>query len=248
MGTRARGKSARRKLPAACVIFDADDTLWDTQPLYEDSKGRFFSLMEKCGFPSTEVSPAFEMRDHANVAKYAFSKHRFPQSMRDTYIAFCASYGRRVNAKIANRALKIGQTVFQRTPTIIAGVEKALDSLARNQVKLLLATKGDKEIQSLRVQKSGLRPYFDRIYLLQEKGIQDFKRIISKENISHPQGWSVGNSAKSDINPALAAGLNAVWVRRDTWMYESAEVVESSRLHIVRSIDEVPAIVLRGKA
>jgi putative hydrolase of the HAD superfamily len=35
----------------------------------------------------------------------------------------------------------------------------------------------------------------------------------------------IGNSPKSDINPALAAGLNAVFLyHRDTWVLEHAEI------------------------
>jgi putative hydrolase of the HAD superfamily len=36
----------------------------------------------------------------------------------------------------------------------------------------------------------------------------------------------VGNSPKSDVNPALAAGLNAVFVPHDTtWVLEHEEIV-----------------------
>jgi putative hydrolase of the HAD superfamily len=35
----------------------------------------------------------------------------------------------------------------------------------------------------------------------------------------------IGNSPKSDINPALAAGLHAVFLfHKDTWVLEHAEV------------------------
>jgi putative hydrolase of the HAD superfamily len=35
----------------------------------------------------------------------------------------------------------------------------------------------------------------------------------------------IGNSPKSDINPALAAGLHAVFLfHKDTWMLEHAEI------------------------
>ena len=38
----------------------------------------------------------------------------------------------------------------------------------------------------------------------------------------------VGNSPKSDINPALAAGLNAVFVPHDnTWVLEHEEVAQA---------------------
>ena len=37
--------------------------------------------------------------------------------------------------------------------------------------------------------------------------------------------WMIGNSPKSDINPALAAGLNAVFIPHDfTWVLEHEHV------------------------
>ena len=39
--------------------------------------------------------------------------------------------------------------------------------------------------------------------------------------------WMIGNSPKSDINPALAAGLNAVFIPHDfTWVLEH-EIVDA---------------------
>ena len=49
----------------------------------------------------------------------------------------------------------------------------------------------------------------------------------------------IGNSPKSDINPALAAGLNAVFVPHgDTWILEHEELVAAeapSRLLVVET-------------
>jgi FMN phosphatase YigB (HAD superfamily) len=33
--------------------------------------------------------------------------------------------------------------------------------------------------------------------------------------------WSVGNSLRSDILPAIAVGANAVLVNRGTWLYDT---------------------------
>lgn len=249
MGARAKSKGVLADVAAAItVIFDADDTLWDTQPLYEKSKLRFFRLMDRCGFPLEEASSRLETMDHANVSKFGFSKERFPRSMRDTYAALCTIHGRRFDQETADRALEIGQAVFEQSPIVLDGVVETLSELRRNRVKLLLATKGDQEVQTLRVSSSGLRPYFERVYVLKDKGVREFKQIISDENIQLSRGWSVGNSTRSDINPALAAGLNAIWIHRETWVYERAEVASSQKLHVAESMAQVANIVLGGGA
>ncbi len=53
--------------------------------------------------------------------------------------------------------------------------------------------------------------------------------------------WMIGNSPKSDINPALAAGLNAVFVpHAHTWVLEKQEIVPGEgRLETVEGFVEL---------
>lgn len=245
MHSRLRPRRSKANAASAItVIFDADDTLWDTQPLYEKAKLEFVRLMERLGFPSEDASNRFEATDHANVSLFGFSKQRFPRSMHDTYAALCEAFGRRFDMDKASQALRIGESVFEQSPVIYDGVVETLSELRENGIRLLLATKGDQEVQTLRVDSSGLRPYFEHIYVLKDKGLREFQQMISDANIALPSGWSVGNSARSDINPALAAGLKAIWIHRDTWIYERVEVASATDLHVAKSITEVPGIVL----
>lgn len=226
------------------VIFDADDTLWETQPLYTQAKERFFEEMHYAGFPRDEVRRRFETIDHANVSTLGFSKQRFPQSMRDTYETLCIEYARPFDEAKAQRVLSIGATVFEASPRIFAGVDETLAELRAEQVRLLLATKGDREVQARRVDSSCLRHYFDRVYILDDKGTREFEWIVAEEAIDVSSGWSVGNSARSDINPALAVGLHAIWVPYRTWIYEDEEPLANPRLRTAKSLREVSRIVL----
>jgi len=50
---------------------------------------------------------------------------------------------------------------------------------------------------------------------------------VAKYELEPETTWMVGNSPKSDINPALAAGINAVFVPHDnTWILEHESVNE----------------------
>jgi len=201
--------------------------------------------MQQTGFPLEDVKARFETIDHANVSKLGFSKERFPRSMRDTYSALCTEYARPFDKETDDFVQKIGSAVFQASPRILDGVTTVLSKLQANNVRLILATKGDREVQEKRVQISGLRSYFDSVHILSDKGLKEFVRLIQTESVPIQNGWSVGNSARSDINPALAAGLNAIWIPRETWVHEEAEVAVSSRLHVAKSILEVPVIILQ---
>lgn len=229
------------------VVFDADDTLWETQVLYNCAKGRFLSAMEGAGFPPEAARERLEAIDQANVSRLGFSKRRFPQSMRDTYKALCIAYSRRFEEEKAAGVEAIGASVFNVSPRVVEGVREALDELRASGLKLVLATKGDREVQEQRVESSRLRQYFDRVYVLAHKGAKEFQEIVTEAGMDASRAWSVGNSVRSDINPALAVGLHAIWIPNKTWVYEHEEPVASPRLHRAESIREVPDIVLGGE-
>jgi putative hydrolase of the HAD superfamily len=90
---------------------------------------------------------------------------------------------------------------------------------------LLLVTKGNMSEQSDKVERSGLKPYFEAVEVVPEKNADNYHTIVEKYGLERSTTWMVGNSPKSDINPAIAAGLNAVFIpHADTWILEHAEL------------------------
>ena len=62
--------------------------------------------------------------------------------------------------------------------------------------------------------------------IVKEKDAAAYRALIAERGMETERTWMVGNSPKSDINPALAAGLNAVFVPHgDTWILEHDEIV-----------------------
>jgi putative hydrolase of the HAD superfamily len=78
-----------------------------------------------------------------------------------------------------------------------------------------------------------------------EKHAEEYRAIVGKHNLVAEHVWMVGNSPKSDINPALSAGINAVFVPHDdTWVLEHEELAEArppTRLLILTSFTELTA-------
>lgn len=228
------------------LIFDADDTLWETQSLYEKSKKDFLARMEKVKFARRESIDLFESIDRRNVERFGFSRRRFPQSMIDTYRALCLAHDRRIDRSVAQRIRRAGERVFQATPRLLKGARETLSKLRARGLRMVLATKGDRAVQVRRIAQSGLRQFFERVYVLPEKGAKEFRQIVRAEKGDPSRSWSIGNSIRSDINPALAAGLNVIWVPRETWIYEEERPTKKRGFHRAKSIEDVPAIVLRS--
>ncbi|HZD92623.1 MAG TPA: HAD hydrolase-like protein, partial [Candidatus Sulfotelmatobacter sp.] len=108
---------------------------------------------------------------------------------------------------------------------IIAVVPETLDYLNKNGHHLLIMTKGNITEQSGKVERSGLKEYFAAVEIVAEKNAPTYQEIIAKYQFDPETTWMVGNSPKSDINPAMAAGINAVFVPHDmTWILEHESV------------------------
>jgi putative hydrolase of the HAD superfamily len=93
---------------------------------------------------------------------------------------------------------------------------------------VILVTKGAIAEQTGKVERSGLKEYFAAVEILAEKDAAAYEAIVEKYELAHDSTWMIGNSPKSDINPALAAGLHAVFVPHgDTWVLEHDVVREA---------------------
>jgi putative hydrolase of the HAD superfamily len=90
---------------------------------------------------------------------------------------------------------------------------------------LTLFTKGHPEEQKLKIDRSGLGVWFGHTAIVREKDAASYARLVAEQKFDAARTWMIGNSPKSDINPALAAGLNAVFVPHPrTWHLEKTEL------------------------
>lgn len=225
------------------IVFDADDTLWATQELYDDAKARFFSLLAALGHDPSTVAGRFAEIDVRNVSGFGFARARFPTSMRETYEFFCAAAGQPARDDLRAQVTSIGESVFDAKPVVRADAAEVL-SLLQPMYRLVLFTAGDTDVQWSRVHHSGLESYFERIRVVTEKTTQTWGDLLRDERLRPSGTWSVGNSVRSDINPAVHLGLRAVLVSAGMWEYERAEVRDGA-VWRVDTLRDGAAIVLR---
>ena len=119
---------------------------------------------------------------------------------------------------------QFGERLRSQPLQLLDGVRDTLDYLSARH-DLILLTKGDVEEQQLKVERSGLVGYFRQVVIVPEKDVATYRRVISEVEIEPEHAWMIGNSPRSDINPALAAGLKAVYIPHPhTWHLEHEEV------------------------
>ena len=123
---------------------------------------------------------------------------------------------------------------------VIHGVEETLEYLCSRH-DLTLFTKGHPEEQRLKIERSGLAEYFEHAAIVREKDAEAYRMLVTERGMEPDRSWMIGNSPKSDVNPALEAGLNAVFVpHARTWVLEREEIrPRTGRLLIVERFTEL---------
>jgi len=124
---------------------------------------------------------------------------------------------------------QFGEQLRSHPLQLLDGVKETLDYLSARH-DLFLLTKGDVEEQKLKVERSRIEECFRQVMIVPEKDVATYHRVVGELQVDPQQTWMVGNSPRSDINPALAAGLNAVFIPHPhTWHFEHEEVQEHWR-------------------
>jgi putative hydrolase of the HAD superfamily len=118
----------------------------------------------------------------------------------------------------------LAERILEQPLELIEGVEETLAQLSKKH-DLTIFTKGHPEEQRMKVERSGLEGYFAHTAIVKEKDAGAYARIVDQRKMERLDTWMVGNSPKSDINPALEAGLGAVLIPHPhTWVLELQEV------------------------
>ncbi len=219
------------------LLIDADDTLWENNIFFEKAIDHFITQLEHLGYTREYIRHILNETERRNIRQHGYGVRSFRRSLEDTYLKLAGNSARREMVKeIEQMAAELEST----PPHILDGVPETLAYLAKHH-RLILLTKGEPAEQVAKVERSGLQPYFDAIEIVLEKQSETYDRMIEQFKIVKSNGWMVGNSPRSDINPAMHAGLNAVFIPHSaTWELEKTELESGAgRLLILSSFREM---------
>ncbi|MBN9307071.1 MAG: HAD family hydrolase [Devosia sp. 67-54] len=222
------------------IGFDADDTLWDHEKYFVDSKTRYLDLLA----PYVDVI-ALEARLHetetANVSLYGFGVKSFTLSMIE---AALATDGGDLPSPCVSDILQIGRELLVHPVDPYPGVHDTLDAL-RSTHKLLVVTRGDLVDQERKLAASGLLGYFHEIEIVSDKTPQVYSRIFTRHGDGPRRAMMVGNSMRADVVPAIEAGCFGIHIPSDyVWSMDiDSDPQDISRFRRLTSIADVAAIV-----
>jgi len=221
------------------LLVDADDTLWENNVFFESAIAHFISRLEHLGYTQPYVRHILNETERRNIRQHGYGVRSFRRSLEETYLKLAGNLARReILKEIAQLAAEMEGT----PPRILDGVPETLAYLSKRH-RLILLTKGESAEQAGKVERSGLQRFFDAIEIVLEKDAETYTRMIEEFKIVKSHGWMVGNSPRSDIMPALQAGLNAVFIPHpSTWELEKADVESGhGRLLILAAFRELRA-------
>lgn len=205
-------------------IFDLDDTLyWNVHdycyPLLEFEKLMLDVLSHKAPHVLTMRQLAVKI-GYKRLKKSGYSMGRFPGTLVETYKTICSQKNIKIDQKVTDKIWKIGMKAFDpkiyKKKGLVEGAEEVLNFLKEQEDELALLTKGDAYVQRLKIDTLELAQWFNYIHIVPFKNKVAFKIVVSKFKKTKSI-YSVGNLFKSDIMPALEAGLSGIYIPYDTW-------------------------------
>ena len=227
--------------PLLTIGFDADDTLWHNETIFERVHERFRALLARYHDAATVDRTLFatEMR---NLELYGYGVKAFMLSSIETAIALS---GGDISAAEIQQVLALGREMLEHPVELLDGVPETVALLAPRH-RVLLITKGDLRDQERKLTKSGLAIHFSAVEIVSEKNEATYAAILRRHGIEPGQFLMVGNSLKSDIQPVLAlGGLGAYIPYHLTWAAEHLDEVPEApgRFFTLESVRELPALV-----
>lgn len=219
------------------LLIDADDTLWENNIYFEQVREQFLQWMEKLGFGMPEVQESFNRIEHENILKQGYGGENFIASLKDTYLVFQTDAASRADG--LERIDVMAEAVRQHPVQLLEGVRSSLELLSQRH-QTILFTKGSPAEQKRKIQASGLEDCFRAIEIVREKTVGAFQDVIGRHRLSKPHTWMIGNSPRSDINPAIAAGIRAFYIPHAwTWEREREELCVSDQVTVLDRVSDL---------
>ena len=216
------------------LLLDADDTLWENNRYFEEAIAGFISLLDGRRHSPGEIRAHLNRVEQQTIRRRGYGTESFRHSLLRCFEELTES---RPTAAQHRQVTGFVDAVVNAEIELLPGVHAALEALTTRH-RLILVTKGDDLEQRQKLERSGLGPFFAIVEVLKEKHDAAYREVAAKHACTARSTWMIGNSPKSDINPALLAGLHAVYIPHpSTWMLEREQVIQPPPGQLLLQVD-----------
>ncbi len=212
-----------RQPPGQSLLFDADDTLWENNIYFERAISAFISYLDHRIHTPEEVRERLNHVERATIKAHGYGLKSFRKSLIDCFEQLT---DKPLTPEKHDRIASFAQSISDQEIELLPEVSRTITELATRH-RCILVTKGDDIEQRDKLRRSGLAPHFAAVEVLPEKDDAAYRALARHHKFDRARTWMIGNSPRSDINPALAAGLHAIFIPHGfTWVLEH-EVVNA---------------------
>jgi len=214
------------------LLIDADDTLWENNIYFERVAGEFFNRLTARGVPEAQAQTTLWQTEQRNIKITGYGSRAFCASLHET--------ARELGVADLEPWIQICERqIFQHPIELMPGVAETLPFL-RDHNRLIVVTKGSPDEQLGKLSRSGLEHFFHATAVVFEKDVATYRQIIAEHKLVPAQTWMIGNSPRSDINPAQAAGLGTVFIPyHTTWQHELEEIAPNGGTIMLESFAQL---------
>jgi putative hydrolase of the HAD superfamily len=204
------------------LLLDADDTLWENNIYFEKAIASFVEHLNHRHYTRQQVREFLNQVERESIVEHGYGLHSFRKSLLRCFTLLSE---RPLSPADEREILRFTAAIENHGITLLTGVAETLPALAQRH-RLLLVTKGDVAEQTAKVERSGLGKFFSHVEILAEKTAHAYRALVTRHRLDAGRTWMIGNSPRSDINPALEAGLHAVFLAHpQTWALEHEELL-----------------------
>ena len=219
------------------LIIDADDTLWENNIYFERAFDEFVEFLAHSSMSPREIRDVLDEIEEANAKIHGYGSLNFARNLKQCY-QHLAEHD--VREQDLRTVMGFAERILGCPMEVIDGVPETLEYLSLRH-ELTLFTKGHREEQKFKIDRSGLGAFFRHTAIVEEKDTGAYRRLVEDRSLDAEHTWMIGNSPKSDVNPALEAGLNAVFVpHAHTWALEKEAIRPGrGRLLVVERFEDL---------
>lgn len=212
-----------RITPGQTLLIDADDTLWENNIYFERAIAAFISYLNHHSYTPREVRAQLNAVERETILSHGYGLSSFTRSLQTCFERLSTEP---VTGQKLEQIRALAQAIADHEIELLPGVAETVAVLATRH-RLILMTKGNHAEQADKLARSGIANLFSAVEIVKEKDPPTYREVIARHELKPHTSWMIGNSPKSDINPALEAGLHAVFLfHKDTWVLEHAEVAK----------------------
>lgn len=208
------------RLDRQILLCDADDTLWENNGYFLDALVSFLDLVEENGIERLDAEKKLREVEAVRTKSAGYGSLNYAISLCETWELLLGP----IPAAMRERIEGLGRGIFDHPIELLPGVRETIAQLSSRH-ELWIVTKGHYEEQLSKIQRCGIAPAFAGFEILPEKSPETFREMVDRHAFDPRRTWMIGNSPRSDMNPAMAVGLKTVHVpHRTIWEFEHAEL------------------------